>query len=289
DVELTRGMMIGENNVLVAIENNGSWWRVTNNVTVEGSNLVVGGDTKNQDAGVAEVPFMQNRIPNYKFDAKLYNHGDILAVAGRLIGNDHGDILYGNLNRKTLRLASLKSLGELNGIKSILNESPWHMDSRVQEEMYLSNLGTTSEKLEMAARVIAAIENPQDIIVQFARPIEQRPGRKSLKKKQDHLNLLLRAKVSWNQLLHLCSAFSYKAFLVSLNISILHSLLLLLLGFYPPDILSLLALKFYSLFGLTSKPSSRAGRDLLRVGSFAVQTVGLDGAMCYEGFTVEEP
>ncbi|GKG10734.1 40S ribosomal protein SA-like protein, partial [Tanacetum coccineum] len=41
--------------------------------------------------------------------------------------------------------------------------------------MYLSNLGTTSEKLEMAARVIAAIENPQDIIVQSARPIEQRP------------------------------------------------------------------------------------------------------------------
>ncbi|GJR14953.1 hypothetical protein Tco_0797605 [Tanacetum coccineum] len=55
DVELTRGMMIGENNVLVAIENNGSWWRVTNNVTVEGSNLVVGGDTKNQDADALEM------------------------------------------------------------------------------------------------------------------------------------------------------------------------------------------------------------------------------------------
>ena len=51
DVELTRGMMIGENNVLVAIKNNGSWWRVTNNVTVEGSNLVVGGDAKNLDIG----------------------------------------------------------------------------------------------------------------------------------------------------------------------------------------------------------------------------------------------
>nr|GEX59860.1 hypothetical protein [Tanacetum cinerariifolium] len=51
DVELTRGMMNGENNILVAIGNNGSWWRVTNNVTVEGSNLVVGGDPKYQDAG----------------------------------------------------------------------------------------------------------------------------------------------------------------------------------------------------------------------------------------------
>ncbi|GKC55115.1 40S ribosomal protein SA-like protein, partial [Tanacetum coccineum] len=39
---------------------------------------------------------------------------------------------------------------------------------------YLFNLGKTLEKIEMAARVIAAIENPQDIIVQSARPYGQR-------------------------------------------------------------------------------------------------------------------
>nr|GEZ72692.1 RNA-directed DNA polymerase, eukaryota [Tanacetum cinerariifolium] len=55
DVELTRGMMNGENNVLVANEYNGSWWRVTNNVTVEGSNLVVGGDPNYQDAGFDDM------------------------------------------------------------------------------------------------------------------------------------------------------------------------------------------------------------------------------------------
>nr|GEY09621.1 40S ribosomal protein SA-like [Tanacetum cinerariifolium] len=40
--------------------------------------------------------------------------------------------------------------------------------------IYLFNLGKTLEKIEMAARVIAAIENPQDIIVQSARPYGQR-------------------------------------------------------------------------------------------------------------------
>ncbi|GJY35999.1 40S ribosomal protein SA-like protein [Tanacetum coccineum] len=45
---------------------------------------------------------------------------------------------------------------------------------RRQDGIYLFNLGKTLEKIEMAARVIAAIENPQDIIVQSARPYGQR-------------------------------------------------------------------------------------------------------------------
>ncbi|WZZ68842.1 hypothetical protein YC2023_080212 [Brassica napus] len=40
--------------------------------------------------------------------------------------------------------------------------------------IYIFNLGKTWEKLMMAARVIVAIENPQDIIVQSARPYGQR-------------------------------------------------------------------------------------------------------------------
>ena len=36
--------------------------------------------------------------------------------------------------------------------------------------IYIINLGKTWEKLQLAARVIVAIENPQDIIVQSARP-----------------------------------------------------------------------------------------------------------------------
>eukprot|EP00245_Coleochaete_scutata_P000985 TRINITY_DN11210_c0_g1_i1.p1 TRINITY_DN11210_c0_g1~~TRINITY_DN11210_c0_g1_i1.p1 ORF type:complete len:307 (-),score=82.50 TRINITY_DN11210_c0_g1_i1:1103-2023(-) len=40
--------------------------------------------------------------------------------------------------------------------------------------IYVINLGKTWEKLQMAARVIVAIENPQDIVVQSARPYGQR-------------------------------------------------------------------------------------------------------------------
>lgn len=40
--------------------------------------------------------------------------------------------------------------------------------------IYIINLGKTWEKLQFAARVIVAIENPKDIIVQSARPYGQR-------------------------------------------------------------------------------------------------------------------
>ncbi|KAI4331328.1 hypothetical protein MLD38_029521 [Melastoma candidum] len=45
---------------------------------------------------------------------------------------------------------------------------------RRQDGIYIINLGKTWEKLQLAARVIVAIENPQDIIVQSARPYGQR-------------------------------------------------------------------------------------------------------------------
>lgn len=40
--------------------------------------------------------------------------------------------------------------------------------------IYIINLGKTWDKLQLAARVIVAIENPKDIIVQSARPYGQR-------------------------------------------------------------------------------------------------------------------
>ncbi|BAS82639.1 Os03g0182600 [Oryza sativa Japonica Group] len=40
---------------------------------------------------------------------------------------------------------------------------------RRSDGIYIINLGKTWEKLQLAARVIVAIENPQDIIVQSAR------------------------------------------------------------------------------------------------------------------------
>ncbi|CAL1376300.1 unnamed protein product [Linum trigynum] len=45
---------------------------------------------------------------------------------------------------------------------------------RRNDGIYIINLGKTWEKLHMAARVIVGIENPQDMIVQSARPYGQR-------------------------------------------------------------------------------------------------------------------
>ncbi|KAM1454272.1 hypothetical protein COP2_003899 [Malus domestica] len=45
---------------------------------------------------------------------------------------------------------------------------------RRNDGIYIINLGKTWDKLQMAARVIVAIENPKDIIVQSARPYGQR-------------------------------------------------------------------------------------------------------------------
>lgn len=41
---------------------------------------------------------------------------------------------------------------------------------RRNDGIYIINLGKTWDKLQLAARVIVAIENPQDIVVQSARP-----------------------------------------------------------------------------------------------------------------------
>lgn len=45
---------------------------------------------------------------------------------------------------------------------------------RKADGIYILNLGKTWEKLQMAARIIVAIENPADIVVQSARPYGQR-------------------------------------------------------------------------------------------------------------------
>ena len=45
---------------------------------------------------------------------------------------------------------------------------------RRQDGIYVINLGKTWDKLQLAARIVVAIENPQDVVVQSARPYAQR-------------------------------------------------------------------------------------------------------------------
>ncbi|KAJ3673672.1 hypothetical protein LUZ60_005664 [Juncus effusus] len=49
-----------------------------------------------------------------------------------------------------------------------------YVHARRSDGIYIINVGKTWDKLFLAARVIAAVENPQDIIVQSARPYGQR-------------------------------------------------------------------------------------------------------------------
>ncbi|XP_026392564.1 40S ribosomal protein SA-like [Papaver somniferum] len=60
------------------------------------------------------------------------------------------------------------------GTKNVNFQMERYVFKRRADGIYIINLGKTWEKLMMAARVIVAIENPQDIIVQSARPYGQR-------------------------------------------------------------------------------------------------------------------
>ncbi|XP_054812671.1 40S ribosomal protein SA-like [Prosopis cineraria] len=60
------------------------------------------------------------------------------------------------------------------GTKNCNFQMERYVFKRRNDAIYIINLGKTWDKLMLAARVIVAIENPQDIIVQSARPYGQR-------------------------------------------------------------------------------------------------------------------
>ncbi|KAK9131507.1 hypothetical protein Sjap_011994 [Stephania japonica] len=60
------------------------------------------------------------------------------------------------------------------GTKNCDYQMERYVFKRRTDGIFIINLGKTWEKLQLAARVIVAIENPQDIIVQSARPYGQR-------------------------------------------------------------------------------------------------------------------
>ncbi|VVA96488.1 unnamed protein product [Arabis nemorensis] len=60
------------------------------------------------------------------------------------------------------------------GTKNCNYQMDRYVYNRRNDGIYIINLGQTWDKLQLAARVIVAIENPKDIIVQSARPYGQR-------------------------------------------------------------------------------------------------------------------
>ncbi|KAI3513418.1 hypothetical protein L1887_20750 [Cichorium endivia] len=79
-----------------------------------------------------------------------------------------------DLTMKELDIQMMLSAEVHLGTKNCDFQMERYVFKRRNDGIYIINLGKTWEKLQMAARVIVAIENPQDIIVQSARPYGQR-------------------------------------------------------------------------------------------------------------------
>jgi small subunit ribosomal protein SAe len=78
------------------------------------------------------------------------------------------------LSQKESDIAMLLAAGCHLGTKNCGYQMERYVHSRRQDGIYVINLEKTWEKLQMAARIIVAIENPQDVVVLSARPYGQR-------------------------------------------------------------------------------------------------------------------
>ncbi|CAA3006031.1 40S ribosomal SA-like [Olea europaea subsp. europaea] len=102
-------------------------------------------------------------LASYTLETLSRSSGEVkMATAPRTLSTKEADI--------QMMLAAEVHLGT----KNCDFQMERYVFKRRNDGIYIINLGKTWEKLMMAARVIIAIENPQDIIVQSARPYGQR-------------------------------------------------------------------------------------------------------------------
>ncbi|XP_065852963.1 small ribosomal subunit protein uS2-like [Euphorbia lathyris] len=78
------------------------------------------------------------------------------------------------LSQKELDIQMMLAAEVHLGTKNCNFQMERYVFKRRNDGIYIINLGKTWEKLQLAARVIVGIENPQDMIVQSARPYGQR-------------------------------------------------------------------------------------------------------------------
>lgn len=79
-----------------------------------------------------------------------------------------------SLSQKELDIQMLLAAQVHLGTKNCNYQMERYVFRRRNDGIYVINLEKTYEKLQLAARAIVAIENPQDIVVQSARPYGQR-------------------------------------------------------------------------------------------------------------------
>lgn len=80
----------------------------------------------------------------------------------------------GGLSQKEADIQMMLAADVHLGTKNCDFQMERYVFKRRTDGIFIINLGKTWEKLQLAARVIVAIEHPQDIIVQSARPYGQR-------------------------------------------------------------------------------------------------------------------
>ncbi|KAK2653783.1 hypothetical protein Ddye_013639 [Dipteronia dyeriana] len=113
----------------------------------------------------SEIPLKQSKSPKTQIgfcSEKINQPTMATATAPKQLSQKEADI--------QMMLAAEVHLGT----KNCDFQMERYVFKRRNDGIYIINLGKTWEKLQMAARVIVAIENPQDIIVQSARPYGQR-------------------------------------------------------------------------------------------------------------------
>ena len=82
--------------------------------------------------------------------------------------------MQSQLSQKEADIQMMLAAGCHLGTKNCDFQMERYVWKRRQDGIYIINLGKTWDKLMLAARILVAIENPSDVVVQSSRPYGQR-------------------------------------------------------------------------------------------------------------------
>ena len=82
--------------------------------------------------------------------------------------------MQSQLSQKEADIQMMLAAGCHLGTKNCDFQMERYVWKRRQDGIYIMNLGKTWDKLMLAARILVAIENPADVVVQSSRPYGQR-------------------------------------------------------------------------------------------------------------------
>jgi len=105
---------------------------------------------------------------------KILSSSLAVPLVSALCLNSHNTLAANPLALKEADLRLMLAANVHIGTKNMNKNMERYVWRRRQDGIYIINLGKTWEKLMLAARIIVAIENPQDLVVISGRPFGQR-------------------------------------------------------------------------------------------------------------------